>query len=102
MKNQGSPHVGWPAEYNTQALPRVNVRVRPGNTQGVFTLVFTLLTARHQEVPASNAMAEGQMMAKKLSYTRTSIRKIKRKAGGLKIVLVKGHVNRINRKPKKR
>ncbi len=40
------------------------------------------------------------MARKSLSYTKTSIRKIKTKTGNIKTVLVKGHYNKLNRKPK--
>jgi hypothetical protein len=41
-------------------------------------------------------------MAKKtLSYTKTGYRKIKTKSGPTRTVVVKGHYNKLNRKPKK-
>lgn len=42
-------------------------------------------------------------MAKKfLSRTRSSTRKIKQKGGSIKVVAVKAHFNKLNRKPKKK
>jgi hypothetical protein len=41
-------------------------------------------------------------MAKKASYTKTSIRKYKNKDGAIRTTVVKGHNNKLNRKPRKK
>lgn len=41
-------------------------------------------------------------MAKKVSYTKTGVRKYKNKDGAIRTTVVKGHYNKINRKPPKK
>jgi hypothetical protein len=44
QKNRGRPHVGWPVEYKTLALPGVGARACPGEYTGRVYLGFHAIT----------------------------------------------------------
>jgi hypothetical protein len=83
----------------------VSARACSGGSTGVFTSVSTLLPARHQRAGLERHGKNGRArMAKGISYTKPSLRKIKSKSGLMKTVFVKPHANKlnVNRKTKKR
>lgn len=83
MKNRGRP-CRVACEYNTQALPRVSVRVRPGNKQGGSTSVLryhppdasSVGQQRYGKTGAQNG--EGK---KSLLGSETALREATRQAG---------------------
>ena len=66
-------------------------------------LANMLLTPCGIDPGCSRRMRGETAMIKKLaSFTKGSMRRIKTKTGGIKVVHVKAHSNRINRKPKRK
>jgi hypothetical protein len=82
------------------------VTVPPGNKQGVCRLVFHAANrpapGKRRWINASIAWGHRGMVKKYITAVKPHTKKVKTKTGHIKIVAAKGHMSRIDQKPRKK